>query len=149
MLFAGALPIALFLPGTLPIYGATKHWLLTDKLTATGEAESVENKLPGATNFKLAKTFLDDVFSNFNRDAAGLGHLSVKGHTQKIDVLYDKEYDFAVVYAPLDANLICIETQTGPTNAFNLTQAGKYTGLRVLKAGGVFKASYWVVPTGY
>jgi dolichyl-phosphate-mannose-protein mannosyltransferase len=27
MLFSGALPIALFLPGTLPIYGATKHWL--------------------------------------------------------------------------------------------------------------------------
>ncbi len=29
MLCAGFLPIALFMPGTVPIYGATKHWLAT------------------------------------------------------------------------------------------------------------------------
>jgi hypothetical protein len=38
---------------------------------------------------------------------------------------------------------------TGPTNAFNLDHEGKFKGLIMLAPGKTFKASYWIVPTGF
>jgi galactose mutarotase-like enzyme len=73
----------------------------------------------------------------------------VKGKTQKIEVVYSREYDYAVVYAPLDQTLICIEPETGPTNAFNLAHEGKFNGLIMVDPGKVIEASYWIIPTGY
>jgi len=129
--------------------GATKHWKLSPKLTATGENEPTEKFLPQARSLTLDKTFLDDLFSDLQRGPNGLGRVSVKGKTHKVEVVYSKEFDFAVVYAPLDRTLICIEPQTAPTNAFNLNHEGKYPGLDVLEPGKVFKASFWIVPTGF
>ena len=83
------------------------------------------------------------------RDSRRLGRISIKGQTQKVDVVYGPEYDVAVVYAPLDKDLICIEPQTGPTNCFNLNHEGKYPGLIVLEPGKSFKASFWITPTGF
>jgi galactose mutarotase-like enzyme len=73
----------------------------------------------------------------------------VKGQTEKIEVIYGKAFDYGIVYAPLDNTLICIEPQTGPTNAFNLEHEGKFKGLLTLEPGQTFKASYWIVPTGF
>lgn len=129
--------------------GAQKHWKLGPKLTATGENEPTENFLPNRQNLMLEKTFLDDLFSDLERGSDGLGRVSVKGRTQKVEVVYGKEFDFAVVYAPLDRTLICIEPQTAPTNAFNLNHEGRYPGLTVLEPGRTFKASFWIVPTGF
>jgi aldose 1-epimerase len=129
--------------------GATKHWRLTPKLTATGENEPTENFLPKRKDLTLGKTFLDDLFSDLERGSDGLGRVTVKGKTQKIEVVYGKEFDFAVIYAPLDRTLICIEPQTAPTNAFNLNHQGKYPGLFVLEAGKTFSARFWIIPTGF
>ncbi len=129
--------------------GATKHWKLTSKLTATGESEPTEQFLPQRKNLTLGKTFLDDLFSTLERGSDGLGRVSVKGRTQNVEVVYGKEFDFAVIYAPLDRTLICIEPQTAPTNAFNLSHEGKYSGLPVLEPGKTFKANFWIVPTGF
>ncbi len=130
--------------------GAQKHWLATKALIPTGETEPTDKYLPGATEmFTLDKTFIDDGFSDLKRDAKGLGHIWTKGQTQKIEVVYGKEFDYAIVYAPLDNTLICIEPQTGPTNAFNLEQEGKFKGLIVLEPGKTFRATYWIVPTGF
>ncbi len=129
--------------------GVKKHWLLSKQLIPTGETEPIQNYLPGAHNLTLGKTFLDGVFSDLERGPDGVGRIWVKGKTEKIEVVYDKEYDFAVVYAPLDNSLICIETQTGPTNAFNLNHEGKFPGLIVLKPGQVFKARFRIVPSGF
>ncbi len=126
-----------------------KHWLLSKQLIPTGETEPTENFVPGANNMTLGKALLDGVFSDLERGADGLGRISVKGKTQKVEVVYGEEYDFAVVYVPLDNTLICIEAQTGPTNAFNLNHEGKFPGLIVLEPGKVFKASFWIVPAGY
>jgi len=128
---------------------AQNCWVLNERLIPTGEKEPTEKIMPHAKAFTLGKTFLDNLFSDLERGPDGLGRVWVKGKTQKIEVVYGKEYDFAVIYAPLDNTLICIEPQTGPTNAFNLNHEGKYPGLPVLAPGKVFKATFWIIPTGY
>jgi aldose 1-epimerase len=130
--------------------GAKKHWLTERELIPTGETEPTDKFLPGATQgMKLGNTFVDAGFSDLDRDAKGLGHIWVKGQTEKIEVIYGKAFDYGIVYAPLDNTLICIEPQTGPTNAFNLEHEGKFKGLLTLEPGQTFKASYWIVPTGF
>jgi aldose 1-epimerase len=131
--------------------GAQTHWLPSKHLISTGETEPIEKFLPQAANLTLGKTFLDDVFSTFDRSKDGLGHVTVKGKTQQIEIVYGKEFDFAVVYAPLPPNdpIICVEPQTGPTNSFNLNHAGKFPGLVALEPDKIFKASFWIVPTGF
>jgi len=130
--------------------GAQKHWIVTHQLIPTGETEATDKFLPGATQgASLGKTFIDDGFSDFARDAKGLGHVVIQGKTQKIEVLYDKAFDYAIVYAPLNNDLICAEPQLGPTNAFNLQHEGKFKQLIVLAPGKTFEASFWIVPTGF
>ncbi len=130
--------------------GAKTHWIPTKALIPTGETEATDKYLPGATkSFALGGTFIDDGFSGFERDAQGLGHIWVKGKTQMIDVAYGREFDYAIVYAPLDNTLFCIEPQTGPTNAFNLAHEGKFKGLIVLEPGKIFTASFWITPIGF
>jgi len=130
--------------------GAQKHWLVTQQLIPTGETESTDKFLPGLTKgVALGKTFIDDGFSEFRRDANGLGHVVIQGKTQKIEVLYGKGFDYAIVYAPLNKTLICAEPQTGPTNAFNLQQEGKFKNLIILAPGKTFGASFWIAPIGF
>lgn len=129
---------------------AKKHWLTERALIPTGETEPTEKFLPGSTRgVKLGGTFIDDGFSDLDRDSKGLGHLWVKGRTQKVEVIYSQEFDYAIVYAPLDNTLICIEPQTGPPNAFNLAHEGKFQGLLTLDPGKSFQASFWIAPTGF
>jgi aldose 1-epimerase len=130
--------------------GAQKHWLVTHQLIPTGETEPADKFLPGVTKgVALGNTFIDDGFSEFARDANGLGQVVIQGKTQKIEVLYGKGFDYAIVYAPLNKTLICAEPQTGPTNAFNLQHEGKFERLIVLAPGKTFEASFWIVPLGF
>ena len=130
--------------------GAQKHLLANENLIPTGETEPTDSFLPGAsTGLTLGKQFLDGGYCSFRRDADGFGHIWVSGKTQKIEVVYGKEFDNAIVYAPLDNTLICIEPQTGPTNAFNLEHEGKIRSLNTLDPGKTFQATYWIVPTGF
>lgn len=130
--------------------GAEKHWPASKALIPTGETEPAETFMPGVTKgLVIGKSFFDDGFSGLVRDSEGFGHVWVKGRTEKIEVVYGREFDYAIVYAPLDNSLICIEPQTGPTNAFNLEHEGKFKGLLVLEAGKTFQASYWIIATGF
>jgi len=128
---------------------AKYHWILDKQLIPTGEKEASDRYLPGSKNFRLGDTFIDDNFSDLERDADGLGRIAVKGQTHKIELIYGGEYDYAVVYAPLQQTLVCIEPQTGPTNAFNLNHDGKFPGLKVLGPGKTFTANFWIVPMGF
>jgi hypothetical protein len=38
---------------------------------------------------------------------------------------------------------------SGPTNAFNLKQAGKYADLQTIPPGGKWRESFWIHPTGF
>jgi len=130
--------------------GARKHWLTARALIPTGETEDTEKFLLGATRgVQIGQKFIDDTFSDFERDSQGLGRVWVKGTTEKIEVIYSREYDYAVVYAPLDQKLICLEPETGPTNAFNLAHEGKFNGLVMIEPGQSIEATFWIVPTGY
>ncbi len=129
--------------------GARTHWILDERNVATGANEPLPRFLPQAQNFVLGTTALDDEFSDLERDARGQGRVWVKGRSQKIEVVYGEGFDFAVVYAPVEKNLICIEPQTGPTNVFNLQHEGKFSGLIVLEPGKTFTARYCIAPTGF
>ena len=130
--------------------GAQTHWMVTHQLIPTGETEPTDKFLPGVTKgVALDRTFIDDGFSDFSRATNGLGHVVIQGKTQKIEVLYGKEFDYAIVYAPLNNDLICAEPQTGPTDAFNLQNEGKFKHLIILAPGKTFEASFWIVPTGF
>ncbi len=130
---------------------AKNYWVLNDRLTPTGEKKDAEELMPNRKEYHLKSNFLDNLFSDLDRGPDALAHIWVKGRTAKIEVAYGKEYNFAVIYAPLPPNapLICIEPQTGPTNAFNLNHQGKFPDLIVLEPGRVFKARFWIVPTGF
>ncbi len=126
------------------------HWIVTPTLIPTGELEPAEQYLPNsAATLTLGNTFIDAGFTDLDRDKAGLARFWVAGATQKVEVVFDREFTTAVVFAPLDMRFVCIEPQTGPTNAFNLKHEGKIENLRVLKPGKTFRASYWIVPTGF
>ena len=130
--------------------GAQKHWIITKQLIPTGETEPTDKFLPGVTQgVALGQTFIDDGFSQFRRDAKGLGKVTIKGKTQKIEVLYGKGFDYAIVYAPLNKTLICAEPQTGPTNAFNLQHEGKFKDLIILGPGKTLGTSFWIAPQGF
>jgi aldose 1-epimerase len=130
---------------------ARKHWKVDNhkRLIPTGETEPADRFLPHASDFTLGKKFLDDAFSGLERDSRGLGHYWVKGKTEKVELVFGKEFNFGHVYAPLGQTLICMEPETAVTNAFNLNHAGKFPELIVLEPGKTFKASFWIVPSGY
>jgi len=130
--------------------GAQKHWQVTDLLIPTGKTQPTDKFLPGATQGALLdKTFIDDGFSDFQRDASGIGRVVIQGKTQSVEILYDKGFDYAIVYAPLDKTLICAEPQAGPTNAFNLQHEGKFHNLITLEPRKTFKATFSIVPHGF
>ncbi|MFB3920649.1 MAG: aldose 1-epimerase [Terriglobia bacterium] len=129
--------------------GARTHWILDERNVATGAREPMSRFLPDAGEFVLGSKSLDDEFSDLDREASGRGRVWVKGQSQRIEVSYGEGFDFAVVYAPVEKKLICIEPQTGPTNVFNLQHEGKFDGLIVLEPGKTFTARYGIVPSGF
>lgn len=129
---------------------AQSHWIVTSDLIPTGELEPAEGYLPGClTELRLGTTFIDAGFTDHIRDKDNRVHFWVKGAAQKIEVIMDPQFTTAVAFAPLDKGFVCIEPQTGPTNAFNLRHEGKIEELNTLAPGETFHASYWIVPTGY
>lgn len=130
---------------------AANYWVLDHHLTPTGEKKPADDLMPGRKSFHLGTHFLDNLFSDLDRDADGSARVWVQGRSEKIEVVYDKSYNFAVIYAPLPPSpqLVCIEPQTGPTNAFNLNHEGKFPDLIVLEPGKSFTAEFSIVPTGF
>ena len=124
---------------------AKEHVKLSNVLIPTGEQEP--NSL--ANPLSLAGTKLDDVFANLQYGANGRAEFSVQGAKEKITVGYSRNYPIAVVYAPPGREFICFEPMSGPTNAFNLAHAGIYKQLQTIPAGGQWKASFWITPSGF
>ena len=122
-----------------------EHVILSNVLIPTGQHEP--NTL--ADPMSLAGTKLDDIFANLQYGANGRAEFSVQGVSEKITVGYSKNYPIAVVYAPPGREFICFEPMTGPTNAFNLAHAGIYKNLQTIPAGGQWKASFWITPSGF
>lgn len=129
---------------------AQSQWIVTPSLIPTGELEPVERYLHGCTGvLTLGRTYIDQGVTDLDRDKDGRAHFWVAGKTQKIEVIMDRQFSTAVLFAPLDMKFVCIEPQTGPTNAFNLKHEGKIQKLNILGPGETFRSSYWIVPTGF
>jgi aldose 1-epimerase len=129
---------------------ARQHWIVPPELIPSGELEPAEQCLPGCTGtLTLGDTYIDAGFTDLVRDKDGLAHFWVAGQKHKVEVAFGPEFTTAVCFAPLNKHFVCIEPQTGPTNAFNLKHEGKIPSLRALAPGDTFQGSYWFIPTGY
>jgi aldose 1-epimerase len=124
---------------------ARDQMVLSTQLVPTGETKPVQLANP----VSLAGTQLDDVFTGLVRGESGRSDFSVEGVKEKISVLYGPKYPVAVVYAPAGRDFICFEPMSGPTNAFNLHHAGKYKDLQMVPAGGKWRESFWIHPSGF
>ncbi len=126
---------------------ARSQYLLNDQLLPTGQMRPIAEVLPDSRNVSLRGMALDHVFGDLANNAT----FSVKGKSQKIEVVYGPKYKVAVVYAPTGPNrdFICFEPMTGPTNAFNLAHRGIYKELQTIPAGQTWQESYWIRPSGF
>jgi aldose 1-epimerase len=55
----------------------------------------------------------------------------------------------AVVYAPRGRDFLCFEPMAAITNAFNLDHSGVYRELESIPAGGTWRESFWIGPSGF
>jgi len=124
---------------------ARDHMLLSKELIPTGERKPVEFADP----LPLHGAQLDDVFSNLVRGADGRAQFWVEGKKQRITVTYGPKYSVAVIYAPASREFICFEPMAALTDAFNLAHSGVYKDLQSVPAGGTWKESFWIAPSGF
>jgi alcohol dehydrogenase (cytochrome c) len=128
---------------------ARTRWLLAPNKVPTGETQPIEELFPEPSSASLKDHNLDDVFSNLRRDAEGRATMSVRGKSQRLDIVFGGNYRAAVVYAPSGRNFICFEPMAGITNALNLAHRGVYKELQSVAPGGVWQESFWVKPSGF
>jgi aldose 1-epimerase len=129
--------------------GARTQWLLAPNKIPTGETRPITQLFPNPQAAPLKDYNLDDVFGDLTRDREERATMSVRGKTQRIDVVFGPKYKAAVIYAPSGRNFICFEPMAGITNAINLAHKGVYNELQSVPAGGTWQESFWVVPTGF
>ena len=118
--------------------------LLSKTLTPTGEKEATLFTGP----LSLSGVALDDVYTDLSAGPQGRTEFWVKGKQQRVSVIYGPKYPVAVVYAPPGRKFICFEPMTGVTNVFNLAQQGKFP-LQSVPAGGSWRESFWIRPSGF
>jgi len=143
--------------------GARTRWKLDSRKLPTGETEPVEQLLPAA-QAPLREYNLDEVFSDLVLDALGRATMSVWGRSQRLDVVLGPRYRSVVVWAPspsgtgrggqgvspaAERNFICFEPMAAISNGVNLAHKGLYKELQSIPAGGTWRESFWVKPTGF
>ncbi len=129
--------------------GARTHWKLTPTKLPSGETEPIERLLDTPRAALLRGRTLDDVFSDLLRDDQGRATMSIAGKSQRLDVVFGQNYRAAVIWAPTPGEFVCIEPMAGVTNALNLAQKGLYKELQSVPPGGVWRASFWIRPSGF
>jgi aldose 1-epimerase len=136
--------------------GARTEWLLSPDKIPTGETRPITQFLPNPEAASLRDLDLDHVFSDLVRDPEGRATMSVRGKSQRIDVLFGPNYRAAVIYAPLPAaapaqnrQFICFEPMAGITNAMNLAHRGVYKELQSIPPGQSWLERFWVRPSGF
>jgi aldose 1-epimerase len=128
---------------------ARRRWLLAANKLPTGETEPIERLFPDPKAAPLVKHDLDDVFSDLVRDAQGRATASLRGKSQRLDVVVGPKYRSLVIWSPPDRPFICFEPMAGITNAVNLAHKGVYKELQSIAPGGTWQESFWVKPAGF
>ncbi len=135
--------------------GARTRWLLNKDKLPTGQTEPIERLFANPQGAALRDHDLDDVFGDLVRDGDGRAMMSVRGRTQRIDVVFGPNWRAAVVWAPKptspaqDRNFVCFEPMAGITNAMNLAHRGVYSELQSIAPDGVWEESFWIRPSGF
>lgn len=134
--------------------GAKTQWLLASNKVPTGETEPIEKLFPDPQAIALRDFDLDHVFGDLVRDEAGRAVMSLRGTSQRLDVLLGPNYRSVVIYAPKPAgaqnrNYICFEPMAGITDSMNLAHKGLYKELQSIPPGGVWQESFWLRPSGF
>ncbi|HUS06611.1 MAG TPA: aldose 1-epimerase [Bryobacteraceae bacterium] len=124
---------------------AKQHVVLSKVLVPTGETRP----MPYADPQPLAGTQLDDVFTGLTPGESGRSEFYVMGKKEKISVLFGPKFPVAVVYAPPGRDFICFEPMAGPTNNFNMLQAGTWKTLQSVAPGSTWRESFWIAPSGF
>jgi aldose 1-epimerase len=133
---------------------AKTHWLLAPNKIPTGETQPIEKLLPDPKNVVLKDLFLDDGFSDLERDALGRAAVTLRGRGQQIDVLLGPKYKVVLVYTPPKpatgpGTSVAIEPMVGITNSMNLAHKGVYKELQSVPPGGSWEESFWIRPRGF
>jgi len=124
---------------------ARDHLVLTNALVPTGERKPLEYADP----IPMKGVQFDDLFSNLVRGPDGRAQFWLEGTKERVTVAYGPKYQVAVVYAPSRSDTVCFEPMSAITNAFSQAHAGAYKELQSIPAGGQWKESFWVTPTGF
>ena len=120
------------------------------RLVATGETRPVDFSCRDfADRVSLRDHRFDDGFTDLVRDSGGRAVFYVEGRGKKIEVSFGPKYRVAIVYAPPGHDYICFEPMSAITNGINLAHEGKYGELQAVPAGGQWRESFWVQPTGF
>ena len=137
--------------------GARTHWPLAETKMPTGATQPIDRFFANPAAIELAPLDLDDVFSDLVRDAYGQATMSLRGKTQRLEVVLGTNYRAVVIYAPKTApgqdaaarNFVCIEPVAGIINALNLAHKGVYKELQSIPPAGVWQESFWIRPGGF
>ncbi|MEO5739888.1 MAG: aldose 1-epimerase, partial [Vicinamibacterales bacterium] len=130
---------------------ARTHWQVSDAKMPSGVTQPIDKFFADPAAVQLAPLELDDVFSDLVRDARGQATMSLRGTTQRLDVVLGANYRAVVIYAPKPAagqdaaarNFVCIEPVAAIINALNLAHKGVYKELQNVLPGGVWQESFW------
>jgi aldose 1-epimerase len=80
--------------------GARTQWILAANKIPTGETRPIEKFFPDPRNIPLKDYSLDHVFADLIRDGSGRAVMSVKGKTQKLEIMFGPNYRASVIYSP-------------------------------------------------
>ena len=106
----------------------TSHALLDNRGLPTGEVEPVP---PGPRALDTAA--YDDLYPTIEAEP----EFAVENAERRLEVSFGPGFTCAQVYAPADADFICFEPMTAPTDALVTG-----TDLRVVEPGGSFTATF-------
>ena len=117
--------------------GARTQWVLSPAKIPTGETRPIERFFPDPRNAPLKDYVLDHVFSDMIRDGSGRAVMSVKGKTQKLELLYGPKYQGTVIWSP-GSNTFAnsIPPERGGTAPLPVGEAAPVGGGRAGAAGG-------------
>jgi aldose 1-epimerase len=124
---------------------ARKHIETDKKLLATGAM--TDNQLP--QEISLRDHTFDDGFTDLMRGENGLADFTFEAGPKKIHVIYGKQYQVGLVYAPPGKEFVCFEPMTAITNAVNLAHEGKYGDLKSVGPGETWRESFWIRYEGF
>jgi aldose 1-epimerase len=138
---------------------AKTHWPVAKDKMPTGETQPIERFFADPRAVALKSLDIDDVFSDLIRDGRGQAVMSLRGKSQRLEVVLGPNYRAVVIYAPdparsqgdgaADRNFVCLEPVAGIINALNLAHKGVYRELQSIAPGGVWQESFWIRPSGF